>query len=127
MVIYNPLRVLRTGAVACRGGLRLRRKALSPPRQRVYFTAMNRRELLDLYFLEARAKVVDLAAFLDRVRRAEGETDFRYQALKQAFTELLRDDPECARRVLLSFSDPTTEPIAKATVKGACGAWPGKG
>jgi hypothetical protein len=88
---------------------------------------MNRRELLDLYFLEARAKVIDLAAFLDRVRRAEGEYDFRCRALKQAFTELQRDDSDCARRVLLSFSDPTTEPIEKATTKGACGAWPGQG
>ena len=88
---------------------------------------MNRRDLLDLYFLEARSKVIDLAAFLDRVRRAEGETDFRYRALKQAFTELQRDDDQCARRVLLSFSDPTTEPIEKATTKGACGAWHGKG
>jgi hypothetical protein len=87
---------------------------------------MNRRELLDLYFLEARAKVIDLAAFLDRVGHAEGETDFRYQALKQAFAELQREEPDCARRVLLTFSDQTTEPIAKATVKGACGAWPGK-
>jgi hypothetical protein len=88
---------------------------------------MNRRELLDLYFLEARAKVIDLAAFLDRVRRAEGETDFRFQALQQAVKELQRDEPDCARSVLLNFSDPTTEPIEKATTKGACGAWLGKG
>ena len=87
---------------------------------------MNRRELLDLYFLEARAKVIDVAAFLDRVSRAEGETDFRYLALKQAITELQRDDAQCARRVLLNFSDPTAEPIERATAKGACGAWPEK-
>jgi hypothetical protein len=31
-----------------------------------------------------------------------------------------------AKRVLLSLSDPTTEPIAKAPGKGASGAWPGK-
>ena len=86
---------------------------------------MNRSELLDLYFLDARAKVIDLAAFLDRVGRAEGEADFRYHALRQALTELQRDAAGCARRVLVSFSDPTTEPIEKATAKGACGAWPG--
>jgi hypothetical protein len=87
---------------------------------------MKRRELLDLYFLEARAKVIDLAAFLDRVGRAEGEADFRFHALQQALTELQRDDVECARRVLVSFSDPTTEPIDRATTQSACGAWPGK-
>ena len=88
---------------------------------------MNRSELTDLYFLEARSKVIDLAAFLDRVRRADGEPDFRYDALQQALRELLRDEGDCARRVLLSFSDPTTEPIEKAPGKGACGTWPSKG
>ena len=87
--------------------------------------SMNRSELTDLYFMEVRAKIIDLAAFLDRVGRADGELDFRYAALKQAMRELLRDEGDCARRVLLSFSDPTTEPIEKATTKGACGAWSG--
>ena len=87
---------------------------------------MNRRELLDLYFLEARAKVIDLAAFLDRVGRAEGEADFRFHALKQGLAELQRHEADCARRVLVGFSDPTTEPIEAAPCKGAVGAWPGK-
>ncbi len=87
---------------------------------------MNRSELLDLYFLEARAKVIDVAAFLDRIHRAPGAADFRFDALKAALAELQRDETDCARRVLLSFSDPTTEPIAQATTKGACGAWPEK-
>lgn len=34
---------------------------------------MNRQQLLDLYYLEARAKLIDLAAFLDRLDRAPGE------------------------------------------------------
>ena len=87
---------------------------------------MNRSQLLDLYFLEARAKAIDLAAFLDRIQRASGEADFRFDALKAALAELQRDEADCARRVLVSFSDPTTEPIPQATAKGACGAWPGK-
>ncbi len=86
---------------------------------------MNRSQLLDLYFLEARARVIDLAAFMDRVNRAEGEVDFRYQALKQAITELQSDDAGYARRVLLKFSDPTIEPSEKAAGKSACGAWSG--
>jgi len=87
---------------------------------------MNRRQLLDLYYLEARAKLIDLAAFLDRLDRAEGEPDFRLAAFKQASGELQRDDVSRVERVLASLSDPTREPIAAATTKAACGAWPGK-
>jgi hypothetical protein len=87
---------------------------------------MTRSELLDLYFLEARAQAIGLAAFLDRVNRAKGEADFRFNALKGALAELQRDEDDCARRVLVSLSDPTTEPIETAPSKGAVGAWPGK-
>ena len=45
---------------------------------------MKRTQLLDLYFLEARAKLIDVAAFMDRVDRGEGEADFRYDALRAA-------------------------------------------
>ena len=87
---------------------------------------MNRQQLLDLYFLETRAKLIDLAAFLDRLERAEGEADFRLTALTKAFEELKRGDGRRTERVLLSLSDPSAEPIPAATTKAACGAWPGK-
>jgi hypothetical protein len=87
---------------------------------------MNRQELLDLYYLEARSKLVDLAAFLDRIDRANGAADFRLDALTRALSELRQDKISRAERVLLSLSDPTGEPIAAATTKAACGAWPGK-
>ena len=87
---------------------------------------MKRTELLDLYFMENRAKLIDIAAFLDRVDRGEGEADFRYAAFKQALNELSRGDAERAKNVLLSLSDPTVEPIPAAPGKGAVGAWPGK-
>jgi hypothetical protein len=86
---------------------------------------MTRGELLELYFMDARSKLIDLAAFLDRLDRAEGEADFRLQAFRTALKELDQDEPTRAKRVLLSLSDPTTEPIAAAPGKGACGAWPG--
>jgi hypothetical protein len=86
---------------------------------------MTRQETLDLYFMEARWKLIDLAAFMDRVERAEGEEDFRMKAFCEALLELSKGNGERARRVLLTFSDPTTEPIAAATTKAACGAWPG--
>jgi hypothetical protein len=87
---------------------------------------MNRKQLLDLYFLEARSKLIDLAAFFDRLDRAEGEADFRVDALKRALEELPQTDSSRAERVLLSLSDPTTAPIPAATTKAACGAWPGQ-
>jgi len=87
---------------------------------------MKRTDLLDLYFMENRAKLIDLAAFMDRVDRGEGEADFRYDAFKTALKELGRGDAERAKHVLLSLSDPTTEPIPAAPGKGAIGAWPGK-
>lgn len=87
---------------------------------------MTRQQVLDLYFMENRAKLIDLAAFLDRVDRASGDADFRLSAFKQAMRELGGDQPERAKKVLLSLSDPTVEPIEKAPGKGAVGAWPGK-
>ncbi|MFN7343800.1 MAG: hypothetical protein ACK5S4_00500 [bacterium] len=79
--------------------------------------------LVDLGFMDSRSKLIDLAAFLDRVQRAGQEGDFRVQALKNALTLLSQDKPQRAKDVLLSFSDPSTEPIAKATIQGAIGAF----
>ena len=86
---------------------------------------MTRQQILDLYFVEARHKLIDLGAFLDRVARSEGEDDFRLRAFHAAIDELREGGPEAARRILLVFSDPTTDPIPAATTQGACGAWPG--
>ena len=85
---------------------------------------MNRQELLDLYFMDARSKLIDIAAFLDRLDRAEGEADFRLAAFREALKELAGNEPIRAKNVLLSLSDPTTAPIAAAPGKGACGAFP---
>ena len=86
---------------------------------------MTRQQLLDLYFLDARHKLVDLAAFLDRIDRAEGQDDFRLRSFRTALAKLAGGRKHKARAVLLAFSDPTTRPVAKAPGKGACGAWKG--
>ena len=86
---------------------------------------MTRQQVLDLYFMDARSKLIDLAAFLDRVDRAHGAEDFRMTALRTALKELTSDNKEKAKQVLLTFSDPTAEPIPAATTKAACGAYPG--
>ena len=86
---------------------------------------MTRQQVLDLYFMDARSKLIDIAAFLDRVQRSEGDADFRLQEFWKALGELSGEGPLRAKGVLMSLSDPTTEPIAKAPGKGAVGAWPG--
>jgi hypothetical protein len=86
---------------------------------------MTRQQVLDLYFMEARCRLIDLAAFIDRVERSDGEDDFRMKAFRAALQELSKGNKEKAKSVLLSLSDPTSEPIAAATTKAASGAWPG--
>ncbi len=79
---------------------------------------------VELYYMEARAKLIDIAAFMDRVERDGFTDDFRYQAFKDALGEL--DSENRAQSVLLALSDPTDELIPVATTKAACGAWPEK-
>jgi hypothetical protein len=85
---------------------------------------MDRRQILDLYFVDARARLIDIAAFLDRLERADGDEDFRAEAYLCALKELEKPGADRARRVLLAFSDPTQEPARAASGKGACGAYP---
>jgi len=80
--------------------------------------------LVDLQFIDARARVLDVAAFLDRVQRHGQDSDFRVLALKAALAELSSPDPGRARRVLEHLSDPSTDPIPAATTQGATGAPP---
>ena len=89
------------------------------------FNLMTRQQVLDLYFMDARSKLIDLAAFMDRVERAQGQEDFRMAAFRSVLASLEQKQTERAKQVLLAFTDPTVEPIAAATTKAACGAWPG--
>lgn len=84
---------------------------------------MNRQKLLDLYFVDARSKLLDISAFLDRLDRAEGASDFRREAFIKALNALCSDEPKRTERVLLVLSDPTLKPAASAPAKGAAGAY----
>lgn len=86
---------------------------------------MTRQQVLDLYFMDARCKLIEIAAFLDRVDRATGSDDFRITEFRKAMREL-DGKGNRAEKVLLALSDPTNDPIPAATTKAACGAWPGK-
>ena len=55
---------------------------------------MDRAAVIDRYFLEHRAKLIDLAAFLDRVDRSGDGTvdDFRITAFRKAIEELVLEN-----------------------------------
>ncbi|GAA5118580.1 hypothetical protein JIN84_15845 [Luteolibacter yonseiensis] len=82
----------------------------------------SKKDLLDLQFIDARHKLIDLAAFLDRIDRHEGEEDYRFTAMKTALPILLSDRPDRARVVLESFSDHSGEISGSAPFQGAFGA-----
>ena len=52
---------------------------------------MTRQEILDLYFMEARSKLLEVAAFMDRVDRESGAEDFRMKEFRKALGELGRE------------------------------------
>ncbi|TVQ51232.1 MAG: hypothetical protein EA377_13045 [Phycisphaerales bacterium] len=87
-------------------------------------------QVVDLYFMEHRAKLLDIAAFLDRYDRAPSDDDaaagedFRIAALRDALRILSEDGPERARRIQEHFSDMTEQPIEKAPMQGALGVPP---
>jgi len=86
---------------------------------------MNQEEVIDRYFLEHRAKVLDIAAFLDRVDRCkDGSKDFRLEALHRCIEELQSDMEGRAERIQLVLSDLSTDPIDEAGTQGASGAVP---
>ncbi|KAB2637753.1 MAG: hypothetical protein DVB26_09265 [Verrucomicrobia bacterium] len=81
-----------------------------------------KQDLLDLQFIEIRHKLIEVAAFLDRIDRHPGAEDFRYTALQATIPILLSARPDRARGVLDALSDHSAEPISKAASQGALGA-----
>jgi hypothetical protein len=84
-------------------------------------------QVVDLYFMEHRAKLLDIAAFLDRLERAgppTGTGDVRVRALTRAIPLLIDGEGDRARRILELLSDHTAEPIPVAHSQGALGADP---
>lgn len=73
--------------------------------------------------MDARCRLIEIAAFLDRMDRASGEGDYRWDAFKKALAHLSDEQPERARQVLMALSDPTLDPVEKAPGKGASGAY----
>ena len=81
------------------------------------------RAIVEHGFVPVRAKLIEVAAFLDRVERYAVADDFRCAALRSAARLLIDGKPERARRILEHLSDPTTRPEAVSSGKAALGAW----
>ena len=80
-------------------------------------------ELVDEYFIETRNRVLELAAFLDRVDLAGGASDFRMHALEDAIAALSGERATRVSRIQHIFSDPTSELRPALDRKGAVGAF----
>ena len=81
------------------------------------------RAVVEHGFIPVRAKLLEVAAFLDRVERHKVADDFRCAALREAAALLVDGRAERARRILERLSDPTTEPETISSGKAALGAW----
>jgi hypothetical protein len=91
---------------------------------------MSATEVVDRYFLENRARLLEVAAFLDRVERCgdaeAGRQDYRYRALRDAIRKLADFEGDATAGLLAALSDPTEAPLASAKgLSGAAGAWKG--
>jgi len=88
------------------------------------------RELVDEYFIENRTRVLEVAAFLDRLDRAGGgaDRDFRVRLFREALGVLAEGGATGGgaprvERIQRLFSDPTTEPLPQLDQKSARGAY----
>jgi hypothetical protein len=83
------------------------------------------RELVDEYFIENRTKLLEIAAFLDRIDRADASyaaRDFRMKAFSEALAAL--DGPgNRLDRIQHLLSDPRTTPLEALDRKSALGAY----
>ncbi len=81
-------------------------------------------EVVDEYFVENRTRLLEIAAFLDRVDRIDasaGARDFRMQVFAEAIAALAGSDRLLRIQALLS--DPTVEPLDRLDRKSAIGAF----
>jgi hypothetical protein len=83
-------------------------------------------QLVDEYFIENRNRLLELAAFLDRIDRADPgimAADFRMQVFQEGLAVLSGAGPNRLEQIQMLLSDPTTEPLPALDRKGAVGAF----
>lgn len=82
----------------------------------------DKKKIADLHFMDARCKLIDLAAFFDRMDRHAGDSDYRDLALRHAVPLLLENRPDRAKAILDLLSDESIELLESAPFQGAFGA-----
>jgi hypothetical protein len=83
------------------------------------------KELVDEYFIENRTKLLEIAAFLDRIDRADqtyAARDFRMKAFAEGL-DALHAGGNRLDRIQLLLSDPRTTPLDALDRKSALGAY----
>ena len=82
-------------------------------------------EIVDEYFIENRTRLLEIAAFLDRVDRVDPSAaarDFRMKAFADA-VEALAATSNRLMQIQMLLSDPTVEPLDRLDRKSALGAF----
>ena len=83
------------------------------------------KEVVDEYFIENRTRLLEIAAFLDRLDRADAAysgRDFRMPAFTEALAAMAGGTGRL-ERIQQLLSDPTTEPLGALDRKSAFGAY----
>jgi hypothetical protein len=81
--------------------------------------------LVDEYFIENRTRLLEVAAFLDRLDRADptgDAADFRVRAFREAVA-LLGSPGDRLMQIQMLLSDPTDAPLTALDRKSALGAY----
>jgi hypothetical protein len=87
---------------------------------------MSQKDLIAEYFMEYRAQLIDLAAFLDRLDRSfeqNGAEDFRLKALREAIEVLSSPDDHRVERIQMILSDPNVSLLEERDQQSAYGAY----
>ena len=86
---------------------------------------LSQQQLVDEYFLEYRARILDLAAYLDRLDRAcekDADDEFRYTALLRSLRILSSEEPAKTKRVQMVLSDQDVSLLEDRDQQSAFGA-----
>jgi hypothetical protein len=82
-------------------------------------------EVVDEYFIENRTRLLEIAAFMDRLDRVVGQQaarDFRMQVFAEA-VQALAIPGDRLMRIQMLLSDPTVDPLDRLDRKSALGAY----
>lgn len=90
---------------------------------------MSAKEILETYFLDNRARLLEIASFFDRIERySDTETakdDFRYKSFVKALKIIIEAGEERTKKVQMLLSDLSADPIESVVDPKAYGAWEG--